>query len=360
MRIVAKQLFVLIFSFALLYAVIWCFTYIVYPTTRNYLDTYQDAVYFSNDKPEYYLYGRGAGLVVRGRGLLAENVSNIVVTGASTSVEGFRPPVMQKYITNGIVHNLSIGASNMTQVGQVVDLVLEATPEDKRNNLHFIVGVSYVLLRPDSEMWPGGVTNVETEMLKYGMYKSKGESRFRSAHYKYFISFLRPILIVDELFRRVVTDHLFKTIWYINNKWLRPMQFLISDNLNRVSVSEEYKVYVDREMHRRMGSVNDEIGDEQFERLIDISKKVHQSSAKLTVVDLPLAKWHMLKSKHFASYQKNKMHFFERLKEIGTVNIIDMQYMNNDDDFYDFAHPKPQTSVQWSSYLGEILSKMKY
>ena len=58
MRIVAKQLFVLIFSFALLYAVIWCFTYIVYPTTRNYLDTYQDAVYFSNDKPDRLGYNQ--------------------------------------------------------------------------------------------------------------------------------------------------------------------------------------------------------------------------------------------------------------------------------------------------------------
>ena len=62
----------------------------------------------------------------------------------------------------------------------------------------------------------------------------------------------------------------------------------------------------------------------------------------------------------YSKLDKAGVNIVERLKEIGTVNIIDMQYMNNDDDFYDFAHPKPQTSVQWSSYLGEILSKMKY
>jgi len=359
MRVVFKQLSIVLFAFGMFYALVWLFTFVIYPDSRDYLDTYQDSAYFSNESPEFYLFGRGAGLVVRGRGMLLGGDRQVVVTGASTSVEGFRPDVMRKYMGSAVIHNLAVGASNLSQAAQVIDLVMEVVPKHQLTKMQFVIGLSYILLRPDREMWPGGMTNIDSEKLKYGMYNRDGQEQFGKVGYNLFVSLLRPILAVDAFYQRAVGDQVLGIVLYINNKWLRPMDFLITDDLNSVSVSEAYKDYVDQIMYRRMGSVNGEVGSEQFEKLIQLAKRVEKSGAKLVIVDLPVPKWHRQRSSHFASYQNKKLAYFKKLESTEAVSVLDMQFMSDDFDFYDFAHPKPMASKRWSKYLANALVNMQ-
>lgn len=334
-------------------------TFLLFPTNRKIIDTYEDSAYLSNKDPNYYIYGRNAGLVVRGRSLLSAQGKKLIILGASSSVEGFRPKIMQKHLGNTTVHNMSIGASNLTQLKQIIELVYEVTPPRERSDIHFVLGLFYVLLRPDGNIWKGGSTNIQKEMLRFGLYhqkKSKFIQTFNSHYMPYAISLMRPVLAVDALINRLVNDPIFKMTLYFNNKWIRPMSFLITDDLDQVVVNDAYKEYINKIMLRRMGTKDGTINDEQFQRLLELSTLVSNNGGKLTIIDLPIPKWHASNSAHYQNYQLKKMAYLDQILALKGINLIDMQLLNDDYDFYDFAHPKPKTSHKWSTLSAQQLA----
>ena len=89
---------------------------------------------------------------------------------------GFRPARLQQLVPQATVHNLAIGGANMTEVRQMVDLVLEVqSPAAQRRNL-FVIGAWYGLFADDRARWytpdrhPGD-TDLDIERYRYGFYR---------------------------------------------------------------------------------------------------------------------------------------------------------------------------------------------
>ena len=265
---------------------------------------------------------------------------------------------MGQFMDGVTVNNMSIGGSNVTQLKQVVELVYERIPRERWSEIHFVLGFFYALCRPDDSIWTRKTTNLQREMLRYGLYDSVGGMYRTGVDFidqPTTISILRPIFFMDALIDRIVVDSIVSGTLFINNMWLRPMRFLIADDLDAVVVTDDYKSYVDKIMLQRMGTEDGSVPDEQFRRLLELGELVSKNGSQLTIVDLPMAKWHVDRSPHYRSYQTKKRAVFENMLALDGVRLIDMQALNDDYDFYDFAHPKPMTSQRWSRVTAKAL-----
>lgn len=277
--------------------------------------------------------------------LMAEGGPRVLLTGASNMLVGFKADPLQAAL--GIpVHHFALGGANLTEVRQVVDLALEALPAEALLDLTVVVGVWYGLFVDDAARWKGKPTDIDVERFRYGLYRRQSDAvvpRLPAGWLPFASLALRPLLALDVAVKGTLAP-------YRHSIERGPPPA----DLDEVRLDEAFK-------ERAMRHWNGETGppaflpSEQFERLEEMVQDLAARGVRVIVLDLPIPAWHMARSHHFAGYQLQKLPYFDAMRALPGVRVVDWQADAAEDDFYDEVHPKPRTAIRWSALLAGLL-----
>ena len=353
MRPLLRRLLCLGIAFLAIYSVGMILSFVISPPRDAIVDTFGE---------KFNVFGRNAGLVVRGQQAFSQQSRQVFIVGASNVQVGFRPDLIMPQLTGYRVHNLSVGASNITQARQVVDLVLETVPMNSYHDTVFIIGIIYPHFVTDEQRWKGGHTSIEDEMLRYGLYRRKEgtelEATAGSIGTPKLLWLLRPYLAIDAIVHHGVVMPVIETAVYAYNRWGRKTPVLNVTDLDSVVVDESYKQYRMRFWDQYMGTRNGHIEDEQFKVLEVLAAKIEAVGSRLLILELPIPQWHRERAAHYPTYLRKKQGLRTQLAANKHVSFVNMEDLDDNNAFHDSVHPKPRTRKLWSQLLADRLAKL--
>jgi hypothetical protein len=325
-------------------------------TDRNRpLDTGQAPATIFDTEPKAVVYGIET---------LARPGPKVVLLGASNVREGLRPPELSSALGGVEVDNLAVGATNIREISEVVDLVYRVTPADSRRDLTFVLGVWYGTFVDDARRWPDHLTSVDVEMLRYGLYTRHGDDEPRpivdGALFPLVMTGIRPVLLLSHVRNAVIAP-------VVDRARGRVAGLMVGGGAARVVPADRNVRTPDdgekgdalRFWVGYMGPV-DKWSAAGFEELVGLANRISKAGSSLLVLDLPIPNWHARASVYFGEYQKRKRPFLAQLAGIDRVSYANLQDGFSDDQFYDSAHPRPKVTGLWANrtaaVLGPVLS----
>lgn len=346
MKALVRQIAFLAGSFALLYAAILGLSLVLMPkpTASGRLNTGAAGATVFMTEPKYAFLNRSA---------VATPEPKIILLGASNVVVGFKPAQLQPYLPGIEVHNLAVGGSNMTQVGQIVDLVQELQGPEAMHNTTYVIGMWYGMFAQDRVRWNtpdrhAGDTDIDIERYRYGFFRRTSHGPQHVLPPQYLdagVTLIYPYLLLDRFVReqtRAIKDR------------LAPGEHMRTDaERDATIVSEAQKQDMLRYWDTQLQTPHD-LADEQFERLADTMDRILRSGGRVMLVDLPIPKWHAARSPYMESYRQHRAALLARFDSRQGFAYFDK--LDNDDlDFSDEVHPKPRIAMQWSARLAQAL-----
>ncbi|MBI2277806.1 MAG: hypothetical protein HYU74_10680 [Dechloromonas sp.] len=273
-----------------------------------------------------------------------------ILLGASNVLAGFRPARLQELVPGATVHNLAIGGANMTEVRQMVDLVLEVqNPTAQRHNL-FVIGAWYGLFADDRARWytpdrhPGD-TDLDIERYRYGFYRRSADGPVALLPPRWLdagVTLIKPFLLVDRLARDT-------------GKALRPARAVAAPaDLATVPGAERQGQYLAFWEDYMGGSGRLEAAP--FATLLQTIDTIRASGGRVLLVDLPLPRWHAGASPYEASYRRHWAALQEQLAETDGVAFLSLSDADRPEDFSDEVHPKPRVAERWATRLAGALN----
>lgn len=317
---------------------------------------------------ENTIYGVDPRYVLMGRKTLADVSKKIILIGASTVRAGFRPNKLASQFPDYDIHNLSIGASNFTEIKQVMELAHETISKKVRHETIYVIGIWYGGLIDDKLHWENGKTDLDIEKLRFGLYQTvEGEikPKYSPIITSILIKILRPFLFIDRLIyvniNTLIIELKYKGMLLLKGaRFEGAAPFNKEVDLNLVVVDEVEKRRALKYWADHLGNnVNDSsLFVEQLTVLNDMVKFLKENGGKLVLVDLPIPKWHADRSLYFHEYQKRKLPYIKKITSHDQVSYINLQNeLNDNNDYYDSAHPKPMVIEKWNKKLSFKLKK---
>lgn len=290
-------------------------------------------------EPRYIVMNR-AGLSLPG--------ASVVLLGASNVEVGFSTAALGPLLPQRTVHNLGLGSANVSELGEIVDLAFEPVPAERRKEMTFVIGLWYGLFIDDATRWRGKPTDIDTEMLRYGLYHRSGTG-FAPLLPPRFLAFetilFRPLLALDVAIKGS----------------LAPLRRLVEKgeighrDLDTVQIDDATKQKMLAFWRAQVGSPDGRLKDEQFEKLLALLHRISEQGARVVLIDLPLPSWHASRSPSFADYQQRKLGVLARASAVPGVTYHNLQDLSNDAEFYDEVHPRPGARWKWFQRLAQVL-----
>jgi hypothetical protein len=296
-------------------------------------------------EPKYVFLNRAA---------VRPDTSRIVFVGASNTSVGFKQPEVQQLLPSTEVDNLSVGGSNMTQVAQVVDLVQDLQSPAARRRTTFVIGMWYGMFVPDELRWATpdrhtGDTDIDIERYRYGFYRrsdSGPRQILPSNELSFGVMLIHPYLVFDDL-SRTVTKGLRERLQG------KPPRRTDAER-NASIVSEEDRVIALKYWQGQMHS-DGPIAEEQFLVLRTLIIKILEQGSKAVLIDLPIPRWHSERSPFYADYLNRKTVLLAGLEDKPGFSYLEMANIDDDFDFSDEVHPKPQVTSIWARQVAAVL-----
>ena len=357
MRAIAKQFLYLFLFSALIYSVIYWTNRAQYPSDqRTVIDT--------GKAPK--IYTGTARQIVMDRELLRTASPKIIFIGSSNAREGFRPEQIKERFPGHEVHNLGVGAPNLTQVKKIIELIYEAEPAEAKSRTVFVLGFWYGILVTNQARWDDGVTtDIDHEKLRFGLYQKTGnETRpiVSKEYFGYYVKFLQPFLVFDNAFGQTKSD--------LKKSFEDQARFILKGirtpkapnpgdpDLDSVVVDQAAKERAFKFWREYMGEDKGGVQTEQLDVLMDIVRYVKDNGGKLVIVDLPIPAWHSDHSPYFHDFEIKKKPYIKQAVAYDGVYYVNLQALNKDDEFYDSAHPKPLVTKKWNQKISEELMEI--
>ncbi len=266
------------------------------------------------------------------RSRLNTNADKVILVGASNTLAGFKQAQVQALLPALEVHNLAVGGSNITQIGQVVDLVREVqTPEARRHNT-YVFGLWYGVFAADKARWytpdrhPGD-TDIDIERYRYGFCRRTDSGAVPVLPPQYLqagVLLIHPYLVLDRTARDLTTS----LREFMAGKAPPPTD----EQRNAVVLNEAQKrKYL--AFWREYTGLAETLGDPPFQALERMVDNILAEGGRVVLVDLPIPEWHAQ----------------------GSVLAADYHDADAGDDFSDEVHPKPRVTGRWAQRLaGEL------
>ena len=281
-------------------------------------------------------------MIVYGRDVVSSNPKQTFFLGSSNARETFRVEDFEVLIPEGTVfHNASLSASNVTQIHQVVDLILEDLSVAQRESATFVIGVWYGIFVSDQARWKSGVTDLEREMYRLGLYsQSNGglAAKFPTWWRNQLTRLAMPFLEVSarwqhatQALKTELTPKKAKA-----RKCSPPTTQACKDEV--LEFWEEY-----------MDNMNGKLSAQQFRSLERLTAKILKAKSSVVLVDMPIPDWHSQESRYFQDY--NNRQGIRALCTSETVKCASLREFSAEDYFYDSIHPKPK-------HVAEIIGKL--
>jgi hypothetical protein len=240
----------------------------------------------------------------------------------------------------------------MTEVRQMVDLVLEVQSPAARRHDVFVIGIWYGLFADDRARWytadrhPGD-TDLDIERYRYGFYRRTASGPVALLPPDWLdggVTLIKPFLLVDRLARDA-------------GKVLRPNRALAAP-ADQATVPS-----VDRQAHY-LAFWEDYMGGSgrleaaPFEALTKTITTIVTAGGRVLLVDLPLPYWHASVSPYEASYRQHWAALRQRLDRAAGVSFLSLRDADRPEDFSDEVHPKPRVAERWAVRLAGTLNSL--
>jgi hypothetical protein len=292
-----------------------------------------------------------------GRAVLKRRTDKVIFLGASNVREGFRPAEIQPLLPGYDVHNLALSASNFTQVQQVVNLAYEAFPKMERHNNIFVLGIWYGNFVDNKTRWKTGRTDIEIEKLRYNFFRENLGDQIPAVSvgggYEAFLFAVRPFILIDRL-------------WNINFlNWKASVKKLVYGESPSISPNEGLQHMSNTDKIRAFDFWSNYMGDgkqpaymsEQFVELSKLVRTITSRGDRIVLVDMPIPKWHSDGSVYHHDYMLRKVECLRKIMKEPGAAYIDMSGLNDEADFYDYAHPRASTTGKWGTCLVTAMKK---
>jgi len=270
----------------------------------------------------------------------------VVILGASNASLGLRPEQMSPLLKNIQVHNLAIGGQNMRSLSQLVDLIYRQTPKERRKNIIFLIGTWYGLTIDDTRRWPDGNTDVDDEMLRYGLFKKTIENHLESRVPNRYLSLgiesvwplMVPYSVYAQLGRYFVKN---SYISFIPDGVILPWYKSIAER----NSSHSSKAMLEKQMMsfvKYVGPISGWNGS-GFHDLESISNRIQSEGGQLILLDMPLTSWamHTEAYPHYMDLMRSQV---SKLQIKNSVRYLNIQSIIDDDGFFDAIHPRPKVT----------------
>jgi len=293
----------------------------------------------------------------------------LLILGASASQEGYRPAVLQPLLPGFSVNNLAIGAANVTEIDQVLDLALKSARPAGLRGSELVLGLSYPVFVRDARRWTHPQF-VGAEMIERGELVSdivKEAARCPPMLDPGNVVFRRTPALVSESLRGCLAP-------------LLPLLLRITDHpADRVLASRRwrYKLPSHRETaaptaaparefdaRQQMDWLTDYMGEEgnrmpkeQFATLQRVIAKARAAGMRVTAVSLPLPTWHRSGSPYHSAYEAALREALRESSGDAGVRLVDLSSSASDASFRDTCHPRPEAAAAWSAALAAAIKE---
>lgn len=289
------------------------------------------------------------------RSRLNTSVDKVILVGASNTLAGLKQVQVQALLPALEVHNLAVGGSNITQIGQVVDLVREVqTPEARRHNT-YVFGLWYGLFAADRARWYSpdrhpGDTDIDIERYRYGFYRRTDIGAVAVLPPQYLqvgVLLIHPYLVLERTARDLTTS----LRQFMAGK--RPA--LTDERRNAVVLTDAQKrSYL--AFWREYTGMAETLGDAPFQALERVVDNILAEGGRVVLVDLPIPDWHARGSLLAADYRRHMDELLPELQNRTGVSVLKMDDAGAADDFSDEVHPKPRVTERWAQRLADALN----
>jgi hypothetical protein len=347
MRLIVKQASAILASSLILYVLILgvALAIVPRPDPRGAVDTQTVASTIFMTEPKYVYLNRAPLDVDR---------TNIVLVGGSNVGTGFVLGDLNHLIRPDVaIHNLGLGGANVTELGQVVDLVHEVQNESVRHQDVFVIGIWYGLFGENRLRWytpdrvPGD-TDLDIERYRYGFERRTPDGPVDTVPLAYrdaAVVAIYPLLFLDKASRTAL-------------RWVSSIRAKTPEELNDYILTEQEKDQYLKYWQTMIGPTLPSSFDEQFSAFDKICDGILSAGSRLVLVNLPLPQWHKTRSPYEAMFESRARHLVDRLSEKPGFSFLNMADLDNDADFYDEVHPKPRVIPVWANRLATALSPL--
>jgi hypothetical protein len=346
-RAILKQGLYVLIALGGIYAALLAISYALVPKANRggSLDTSLAGGTIFATEPKYVFLNRAA---------LKPDVPRIVFVGASNSVVGFKQRELQPLLPNAEVDNLSVGGSNITQIGQIIDLVQDLQDSAARRRTTFVIGIWYGMFTQDGFRWTTpdrhkGDTDIDIERYRYGFYRRSEtgpKQVLPSNELQLGVTLIRPYLVFDALSR-------------LTSKALRDRLF--GRPPSRTNAERNATIFSEADKDAAMNYWRDQmhndgtIDEEQFIVLRNVIGRVVAQGSRVVLIDLPIPRWHAERSPFYPSYLTHKKDLLSALEGNKKVTYLEMADQDRDLDFSDEVHPKPRVTGQWAARIAALI-----
>lgn len=348
MRYILRQTALTLLSFVFLYLLIAGASFVVFPnpSVRGPRDfqAADNTIYMT--VPKY---------VFLGRSVLDSPDSKVILVGASNTGVGFKQNVIQSRLSCANVSNLGMGGANITEVGQVINLVHEVQSDDNRRSNTFVIGIWFGMFI-DSELKYAdadrnrGETDIDIERYRYGFYRRTPNGPVAVLPPKWLdagVTFLRPFLLIEKLARQARTG----INWLVTGR----------ASAQRTDAEREIAVMSEEDKHKALDYWEESMGHKsgissaQVELLKQTIGKLLLSGEKVVIVDLPIPAWHRDASPYESSYRAALKDLLQQFGNRPNFTAMSMDDLDGNLDYSDEVHAKRHLAEVWSIRLANVL-----
>lgn len=293
----------------------------------------------------------------------------LLILGASAAQEGYRPAVLQPLLPGYSVNNLAVGAANVTEMDQVLDLALKSARPAVLRGSELVLGLSYPVFVRDARRWTNPhfvgaemiargelVSDIVKEATRCPPLLDPGNVVFRrtpapvSEWLRGCLAPLLPLLLrfTDHPADRVLASHRWLYKWPTDRETAPPR----TAPAWGVDVRQQMDWLTDY-----MGEKENRMPEEQFAVLQRVIGKARAAGMRVTAVSVPLPTWHRSDSPYHAAYEAALRTALREWSGDPGVRLVDLSSSASDESFRDSCHPRPEAAAAWSAALAEAIKE---
>ncbi|PCJ57057.1 MAG: hypothetical protein COA79_17150 [Planctomycetota bacterium] len=354
MKLIVKQLSYLLISFVFFTA--------MFGVSSKVFFSYPSRIDTNNVSQT--LFNSESQLVMFHRNILWDKEQKMLIYGSSIARKGLRPELLESEKIKCEFHNLSLSASNITQMNQEVRMLLNEKEVSGMDGLIFLFGITFQSFVENKYRWKKDLTMFDLSKKQFFLFEGDANEFYPRLKPDNFIlqkEMITPFLFIDKvcsliaLYPVKIRSRLVKVV--SGGGWLGDNFFVkLNDRVMTQAQKDKAFLFWENYFKRDDGTV----GEEQFEELKGMIKEIIERGCKIEIVNLPVPHWLSERMGQYKDYEVKINQLKNWLFGLENAGFIDLKDMNDDIDFYDSSHPKPDVILKWNNRLLQELKTRDY
>jgi hypothetical protein len=310
-------------------------------------------VSFYRDYPNS-IYANTAAYAVYGMDQLDNYPRQVFILGASVSARAFDPEQLMKGLPGYKVHNLSVSASNISQMTEVIDLLSARVDWRHLDSAIFVFGDHFVSFLENDRKF-GGMTKIEVEELRHHLYRNHAgvvTPELSPPAMPTALFLIKPFAFVYKIkydADQAVSELKYAAISEAKTAILDlPPRTTPTDapddmaTLTNPPDEASYYRALRTQQFRNAG-----LTDEQFDLFMKLVTRLDAGGAKVVFVDMPVPSYFRKGFSIYDDYRRKEAGIIRDAR----VHYLDLTAIAADGEFLDDAHPRAEFAGKWTTPL---------